>query len=144
MKQHFLDNYRALKLSTPTPHVFLKFEEKHLWKGFNDLHQLDLGNYVAELALVEQRPSLPIQVFAARGTLASLGGFARPTKAETFVLVDVPKLAWLEPVVDMLPTTSERKSEGVVVDLRKLRWGAQAYIYSCNRRRCTTVLSVAC
>ena len=122
LKQHFIEDYRALKSSTPTPRVFLKFGDNHLWKGFNDLHQLDLGNYVAELALVEQRPSLHIQVIAARGTLASLGGFARPTKTETFVLADVPEYAWLKPVVAMLPTTSQRKSEGIVFDLRKLRF----------------------
>jgi hypothetical protein len=122
LKQHFLEDYQALKLSTPTPRVFIKFGDNHLWKGFNDLHQLDLGNYVAELALVEQRPSLHIQLIAARGTLASLGGFARPTKTETFVLRDVPDYAWLKAVVDMLPINSERKSEGLVVDLRKLRF----------------------
>ena len=122
LKQHFLENYQALKLNTPTPRVLLKFGDNHLWKGFNDLHQLDLGNYIAELALVEQRPSLHIQVIAAQGTLASLGGFARPTKTETFVLSEVPEYAWLKPVVDMLPTSSEHKSEGIVVDLRKLRF----------------------
>ena len=122
LKQHFLENYQALQLNTPSPRVFLKFGDNHLWKGFNDLHQLDLGNYIAELALVEERPSLHIQVIAARGTLASLGGFARPTKTETFVLSEFPEYAWLEPVVDVLPTSSEHKSEGIIVDLRKLRF----------------------
>jgi hypothetical protein len=29
-----------------------------MWKGFNDTHELDLGDYVAELASVEHTTSL--------------------------------------------------------------------------------------
>lgn len=121
LKQHFLQDYRTLQESTPAPHVLLKFGDNHMWKGFNDLHQLDLGDYVAELASVEQATSLHVQVIAAKGTLASLGGYARPTKTERFVLADVPEYAWLKPVVDLLPKDSDRLM-GVVLDLRKLRF----------------------
>lgn len=38
------------------------------------------------------------------------------------MLADVPEYAWLKTVIDMFPTSSERKSEGIVVDLRKLRF----------------------
>jgi hypothetical protein len=48
-----------------------------MWKGFNDLHQLDLGDFVAELASVERTTSLHIQVLAAKGTVA---GFRRVCK----------------------------------------------------------------
>jgi hypothetical protein len=122
LKQHFLQNYRTLQESTPAARIFLKFGDNHMWKGFNDLHQLDLGDYVAELASVEQATSLHIQVLAAKGTLAGLGGYARPTKTEHFVLADIPEYAWLKPMVDMLPTTESDKSTGIVLDLRKLRF----------------------
>ena len=121
LKRHFLVNYRALQERTPAPHVLLKFGDNHIWKGFNDLHQLDLGNYVAELASVEQATSLHIQVIAAKGTLAGLGNYARPTTKESFVLADVPEYAWLKPVVDLLPAESNG-SMGVVLDLRRLRF----------------------
>ena len=121
VKQHFLQDYRTLQERIPAPRVLLKFGDNHMWKGFNDLHQLDLGDYVAELASVEQVQSLHIQVIAAKGTLAGLGGYTRPTTTESFVLADVPEYAWLKPVVDLLPADSSRP-EGVVLDLRKLRF----------------------
>ena len=121
LKQHFLQNYRALQQRTPAARILLKFGDNHMWKGFNDLHQLDLGDYVAELASVEQETSLHIQVMAAKGALASLGGYARPTTTESFVLADLPEYAWLKPVVDLLPADGSR-SAGVVLDLRKLRF----------------------
>jgi hypothetical protein len=121
LKRHFLQNYRMLQGSHPAVRVLLKFGDNHMWKGFNNLHQLDLGDYVAELASVEQTTSLHIQVIAAKGTLASLGGYTRPTKTESFVIKDVPDYAWLTPVIDLLPHGNER-SVGTVLDLRKLRF----------------------
>lgn len=121
LKRHFLGDYRALQERTPAPRILLKFGDNHMWKGFNDLHQLDLGDYVAELASVEHVTSVHIQVIAAKGTLAGLGGYAKPTTMESFVLADIPEYAWLKPVVDLLPTNSDR-SAGVVLDLRRLRF----------------------
>ena len=121
LKRHFMEDYRGLQERTPAPHILLKFGDNHMWKGFNDLHLLDLGDYVAELASVEQASSLHIQVLAAKGTLAGLGGYAKPTTKETFVLADVPEYAWLKPVIDLLPANSDRPM-AVVLDLRKLRF----------------------
>ena len=126
LKQHFLQDYRTLQESTPAPRIFIKLGDNHVWKGFNDLHQLDLGDYVAELASAERATSLHVQVLAAKGTLAGLGGYARPTKTEHFVLADIPEYAWLKPIVDMLPTTESDKLTGVVLDLRKLRFRSLA------------------
>ena len=121
LKRHFMEDYRGMQERTPAPHILLKFGDNHMWKGFNDLHQLDLGDYVAELASVEQVSSLHIQVIAAKGTLAGLGGYAKPTIKESFVLADVPEYAWLKPVVDLLSANSDRPM-AVVLDLRKLRF----------------------
>lgn len=122
LKQHFLQDYRTLQESAPAPRIFRKFGDNHVWKGFNDLHQLDLGDYVAELASVERATSLHVQVLAAKGTLAGLGVYARPTKMEHFVLANIPEYAWLKPIVEMLPSTKSDRSTGVVLDLRKLRF----------------------
>jgi hypothetical protein len=122
LKQHFLQNYRALQKTSPAPRILFKFGDNHMWKGFNDIHQLDLGDYVAELASVQHVASLHIQVLAAKGTLAILGGYGRPAKTERFILADVPEYAWLKPVIDMLPVTGSGEATGLVLDLRKLRF----------------------
>lgn len=121
LKEHFSKSYRSLREKTETPRVLLKFGDNHVWKGFNNLHQLDLGDYVAEVASVEHAASLHIDVLAARGSVAALGGYGRPTKTESFVLADIPDFAWLKPAVAMLPHVSAGSLTGVVLDLRRLR-----------------------
>ena len=93
-----------------------------MWKGFNDLHGLDLGDYVAELASAEHSTSLHVQIMAAQSTLAAFGGYARPTKDESSVLLDQPDYSWLRPVVEMLPASRGGDLSGIVLDLRKLRF----------------------
>jgi hypothetical protein len=121
LKKHFLERYRALQRNTSNPRILLKFGDNHMWKGFNDTHQLDLGNFVAELASVEHSTSLHIQVLAARGTLAEFDGYAKPMKDGPFVLADTPEYEWLKPVVEMLPD-KQTDHGSIVVDLRKLRF----------------------
>jgi hypothetical protein len=121
LKKHFLERYRALQRNTSNPRILLKFGDNHMWKGFNDTHQLDLGNFVAELASVEHSTSLHIQVLAARGTLAEFDGYAKPMKDLPFVLADTPEYGWLKPVVEMLPD-KQTDHGSIVVDLRKLRF----------------------
>ena len=120
LKKHFLERYRALQRNTSNPRILLKFGDNHMWKGFNDTHQLDLGNFVAELASVEHSTSLHIQVLAARGTLAEFDGYAKPMKKAPFVLAETPEYEWLKPVVEMLP--DKQTDHSIVVDLRKLRF----------------------
>jgi hypothetical protein len=122
LKQHFSAHYRALQQDTPAPRILLKFGDNHMWKGFNDLHQLDLGDLVAELASAEHSTSLHIQVLAAKGMLASFGGYGRPMKKEPFVLSEIPEYGWLKPVLEMLPADKGAEQRGIVVDLRKLRF----------------------
>jgi hypothetical protein len=122
LKKHFLDRYRTLKQTTPHPRILLKFGDNHMWKGFNDSHQLDLGDFVAELASVERTTSLHIQVIAARGTVAGFEGYARPMKDEPFLLSEMPEYGWLKPVIELLPADKGAGSNGIVVDLRKLRF----------------------
>jgi hypothetical protein len=121
LKKHFLERYRALQRNTSNPRILLKFGDNHMWKGFNDTHQLDLGNFVAELASEEHSTSLHIQVLAARGTLAEFDGYAKPMKDAPFVLADTPEYGWLKPVIEMLPV-KQTDHGSIVVDLRKLRF----------------------
>lgn len=71
--------------------------------------------------LCRKAGSLHIQVIAAKGRLAAIGGYAKPTTTEIFVLADLPEYAWLKPVVGLLPSDSQR-GMGVVLDQRKLRF----------------------
>jgi hypothetical protein len=121
LKQHFLDRYRSLQREKPAPRILMKFGDNHMWKGFNETHQLDLGDFVAELASVEHSTSLHIEVIAVKGKLGLLSGYARPLKEEAFVLADTAEYGWLKPLIEMLP--NEKGGQGtVVVDLRKLRF----------------------
>jgi hypothetical protein len=122
LKKNFSEHYRVLLHNIPHPRILLKFGDNHMWKGFNDSHQLDLGDFVAEMASVEDTSSLHIQIIAARGTLAGFGGYARPMKDEPFVLADIPEYGWLKPLIEMLPADKGAGSNGIVVDLRKLRF----------------------
>ena len=121
LKRHFLDRYRSLQRDKSSPRILLKFGDNHMWKGFNDTHQLDLGNFIAELASVEHSTSLHIEVLAVRGKLGIIDGYARPLKVEPFVLADTAEYGWLKPLIEMLPDIQAAQGT-VVVDLRKLRF----------------------
>lgn len=127
LKQHFLARYRAAAAVTPAPRVLLKFGDNHMAKGFNDLHQLDLGNFVAEFAAGEGASSVHLMIIAARGTLPSFTGYARPLRSESFDLRAELDTAWLAPAIDLLPPVKPSEYGnadvyGVVVDLRSLRF----------------------
>ncbi len=66
--------------------VLVKFGEWHLYKGFNPLHQRDLGNYIAEMADAQGSTSLHICVLGAKGTHRISAGYDRPTRLEKFVM----------------------------------------------------------
>ncbi len=85
-----------------TGRVLLKFGDFHLYKGVGPLGLRDLGNYVAELADGEGRPSLHILMLGAQGVRATFGGYGRPYGREPFKMVDDPDYRWLRPVVDSL------------------------------------------
>ena len=124
LKQHFIADYAAAKARTPQPRVLFKFGDDHLGKGFNVLHQRDLGNFVAEFAEGEGAQSLHILVLGARGTHALFQGYAKPLAHEPFVMTDDPEYKWLAPAVaDLLPQQPGVSGNALTLfDLRKLRF----------------------
>jgi hypothetical protein len=124
IKQHFLADYSAAKAQSPHMHVLLKFGDDHLGKGFNILHQRDMGNFIAELADGEGARSLHILVLGARGTHAVFTGYAKPLGHEPFVLADDPEYKWLAPAIaDQLPQRADGTGTTLTLfDLRKLRF----------------------
>jgi hypothetical protein len=97
--------------------VLVKFGDWHLYKGFNPLHQRDLGNYIAEMADGLGSSSLHICVLGAKGTHRLFTGYDSPTKLEKFVMNEDPDYRWLKPAIDnQIPTA------WTLYDLRKLRF----------------------
>jgi hypothetical protein len=88
-----------------------------MYKGFNPLHQRDLGNYIAELADGQGSTSLHICVLGAKGTHRMYGGYDRPTKLETFVMDEDHDYRWLKPAID-----NQLPNAWTLYDLRKLRF----------------------
>jgi hypothetical protein len=99
--------------------VLVKFGNSHLYKGFNELHQLDLGDYIAEVADVRDSSALYICVLGAKGTHLLYGGYDRPGKLEPFTLDEASYYPWIKPALDnMVP------NGWTLYDLRKLRFQA--------------------
>ncbi len=124
LKRHLLADYQAMKTSHAAPRVLFKFGDTHMGKGFNELHQRDLGNFVAELADGEGAKSLHLFILAARGTLPVIAGYARPPEQEHFVLADDASYRWLAPAIDnMLPPGPNAAATATTLfDLRTLRY----------------------
>lgn len=97
--------------------MLVKFGDSHLYKGFNDIHQRDLGNYIAEVADAQGARSLHICVLGANGSHWVYGGYNRPGKLEPFSLGEGDLYPWVKPAVD-----SRLPNEWTLYDLRKLRF----------------------
>jgi len=97
--------------------VLVKFGDWHLYKGFNPLHERDLGNYIAEMADGQGSSSLHICVLGAKGTHRLFTGYDQPTKLENFVMDEDPDYRWLKPAVD-----NQIPGAWTLYDLRKLRF----------------------
>lgn len=97
--------------------VLVKFGDWHLYKGFNPLHQRDLGNYIAEMADAQGTTSLHICILGAKGTHRLFAGYAMPTRLEKFVMDEDPDYRWLKPATD-----NQLRGSWTLYDLRKLRF----------------------
>ena len=117
LKQHFRRDFDAAASDAKPQRVLFKFGEWHLYKGFNPLHQRDLGNYIAEMADGQGESSLHICILGAKGTHAGYGGYNRPMKLEPFVMVDDDDYHWLKPAVD-----NQVANGWTLYDLRRLRF----------------------
>lgn len=102
----------------PQGKVLLKFGEWHLYKGFNPLHQRDLGNWVAEWVEGRGESSLHLCVLGAKGTRLLYGGYDRAPKTEPFVMDEDKDYRWLKPAVDNQVPDPDAWT---VYDLRRLR-----------------------
>ncbi len=117
MKRHFQRDFDAAASNSPRQRVLIKFGDWHLYKGFNPLHERDLGNYIAEIADGQGASSLHICILGAKGTHALYGGYNRPMKLEPFVMAEDDDYHWLKPAVD-----NQVQNGWTLYDLRNLRF----------------------
>jgi hypothetical protein len=115
LKHHLAQDLQTLP---PGPSkILLKFGDTHMHRGFNELHQPDLGNFVSELADGQGATSLHIMILGARGTHRLFTGYAHPTALQPFVMTEDPAYAWLKPAIANLAP-----SGWTLFDLRSLRF----------------------
>jgi hypothetical protein len=114
-----LDSAAAANPEKP-PRFLIKLGGYHGYKGFNPLHQRDLGNMVAELADMRGQSSLHIMVLGVHGTERGYGGFGKPSTLHPYRLIDDPSNEWIKPFVD-----AQIPGGWTLYDLRKLRFGKQ-------------------
>lgn len=125
LKQHFMAEYLPLHATAPQARVLFKFGSMHMGRGFDPLHQLNLGNAVAEVADAEGVRSLHISILGAAGVGASTGPYRKPMQTGAFDLVhDKEQASWLAPAMEELfpDNDSSGGSTLTMFDLRKLRF----------------------
>jgi hypothetical protein len=117
LKQNFRRNFDKAGSSGETQRVLFKFGDWHLYRGFNPLHQLDLGNYITEVADGLGSKSLHICILGAKGTHLMITGYERPAKLEPFVMAEDSDYRWLKPAIE-----NQIPGAWTLYDLRKLRF----------------------
>ncbi len=117
MKSNFMHYYDAAsRAEGKRPKVLFKFGDWHLYKGFNPLHNNDLGNFLLELADQHGQKTANIIVLAVEGPHLHFAGVGRPYQADSSKMLDDPDYKFMKPMVDTLAP------EGwTVFDLRGLR-----------------------
>ena len=121
MKSNFHRNYQhAVHADATPPKIVFKFGFWHMYKGFNPMHNNDLGNLVAELADVQSAKSVHIGLLAVKGKQLKFAGMGRPFEPADLNLAQDKDsdFLYLKPMFDNLA------SDGFsLFDLRAFRKG---------------------
>jgi hypothetical protein len=119
MKRNFMRNYEFASEDDDAPaKVILKFGGEHTFKGFNPLHNNDLGNLVSELADAHRAKSVHILLLGLKGKQLRFAGIGRPFQAGELNLAEDKDsdFLYLKPVFDRI------SGEGMsLFDLRAFR-----------------------
>jgi hypothetical protein len=119
MKSLFERKYMEAKgAGSDAPKVLFKFGLYHMYRGFNPLNSLEIGNHVAELAEGLGTQSVHIAVVAARGSKLAFTAFGQPFEPRSFNEIEGAdaSLTFLKPMADNLAG-----SGWTLFDLRELR-----------------------
>jgi hypothetical protein len=89
MKHNFLADYeRTAKAGTTAPKILFKFGGFHMFKGFNLLHNNDMGNFVMEMADGEGTKSVHILIIGVKGSQLHFAGVGKPAQASPLNLAE--------------------------------------------------------
>lgn len=117
LKQNFEMAVQSLPPAARDQKIIVKFGDWHLYKGFNPLHHLDLGDYIAEYADGNNEESLHICVLGAKGIHRTIGKYGQPSATQNFTLVEDPMYSWMVPAI-----ANQFLDSWTLYDLRKLRF----------------------
>jgi hypothetical protein len=117
LKMNFRDAMNQIPLSEKTGKIIVKFGDSHLFKGMNDNHNLNLGNYIAEAAQMEGQDSLHICVLGAGGKTSAFTKYGQPTHIAEDTTTTDSVFRWMEPFL-----AQQIPGQWTLYDLRALRY----------------------
>jgi len=119
MKHTFLNDYQqASKADARAPKVLFKFGGFHMFKGFNPLHNNDMGNFVLEMADGAGEKSLHILILGVKGSQLHFAGVGKPAQPSPLNLAEDKDsdFLYLKPMFENMATDGD-----TLFDLRGLR-----------------------
>jgi hypothetical protein len=117
LKANFRDAMNQIPPSERAGKIIVKFGDSHLYKGMNESHNLNLGNYIAETAEMEGQGSLHICVLGAGGKTSAFTKYGQPTSIEPDSAAADPMYRWMEPFL-----AKQIPGQWTLFDLRALRF----------------------
>ncbi len=117
LKHNFLSSYMAAGGNSRPQCVLIKMGDTHMVSGFNELHQRDFGNFLAEQADIADTKSLHILVLGVQGQHIAFDGYKRPLRRFQAITDESDGYRWLKPAADLA-----MKNSWTLYDLRKMRW----------------------
>jgi hypothetical protein len=117
LKINFREMLNQIPPSEKSGKIIVKFGVLHLYKGMNALHNLNLGNYIAESSEMEGRDSLHICILGAGGKQSAFTKYGQPTYIVGVSTTTDPMLRWTEPFI-----AKQISGQWTLYDLRALRY----------------------
>ena len=117
LKANFRDAMNDITPPEKAGKIIVKFGDSHLYKGVNDDHNLNLGNFIAEAAQMEGQDSLHILVLGAGGKTSAYTNYGLPTHIQEDPVATDPMYRWMEPF-----KAAQLPGQWTLYDLRALRY----------------------
>ena len=144
MKRNFTTYLEQAKLQDENPRVMIKLGASHQYRGLNGLNIPDIGNFISELASLEEKKSFHLYVVGRKGSQNTYNPFSQ-SEADKSVPFDAAidddyrhfssvleassEALWT--VIDLLPlrhALHNKKVKNVHPQLEKIIWGYDAIL----------------
>ena len=117
LKMNFRDAMNQISPPEKKGKIIVKFGDSHLYKGMNENHNLNLGDYIAETAEMEGQDSLHICVLGAGGKTSAFTKYGQPTNIQSDSAAADPSYRWMKPFL-----AKQIPGQWTLYDLRALRY----------------------